>query len=72
MPDLDAFLRRCETFAEQRRWRRSTLSTRLFNDGGRLDQLVAGGDVGVRRLARAVDDLTKLEEGLSPEVEGAA
>ena len=65
MPDLEAtltaFLARCDKLADKRRWRRSTLSTRLFNDGGRLDQIAAGSDVGVRRLARAVVDLQKLE-----------
>lgn len=72
MPDLETFLRRCESFAEKRGWRRSTLSTRLFNDGGRLDQLVAGGDVGVRRLTRAVEDLDALEKALTSAPEGAA
>jgi hypothetical protein len=66
MPDLEAaltaFLARCDQLADRRRWRRSTLSTRLFNDGGKLDQIVAGRDIGVRRLARAVVDLQALEE----------
>lgn len=71
MSDLQTFLDRCETFAQRRGWKRSTLSTRLFNDGGRLDQLFAGGDVGVRRLDRAKDDLAELEK-VQGEVEAAA
>ena len=57
------FIRRCDNFAERRRIKRSTLSAWLFNDGRRLDQLAAGkSDVGVQRLSRAVEALSKLEQ----------
>lgn len=61
MSQLQAFLDRCDAYAAKRGWRRSTLSTHLFNDGSRLEQIAAGKDVGVRRLERATADLTALE-----------
>lgn len=67
MSDLQTFLDRCDRFAEERGWRRSTLSTRLFNDGGRLDQLASGRDIGVRRLDRAKADLSKMEQAFAGE-----
>lgn len=67
MSDLQTFLDRCESFASERGWRRSTLSTRLFNDGGRLDQMVNGSDIGVRRLERAIADLAALEKSFAKE-----
>lgn len=61
MISLEEFMTRCTALAEKRGWKRSTLSTRLFNDGSRLDQLANGKDIGTRRLERAITDLTTLE-----------
>lgn len=38
----------------------STLSRLLFNDGGRINDLTVGSDVGVRRLEAAVRDLSHM------------
>ena len=61
MDPIDQFLSRCEALAAFRGWKRSTLSTQLFNDGKRLAQLAEGhSDIGVRRLAEAETVLTSL------------
>jgi hypothetical protein len=62
-PRLSAFLARCDSVAHLLRLKRSTLSTRLFNDGKRLDQIATGGDIGIRSLAGAEDRLAELEGG---------
>ena len=67
MPQLDprlaAFIERCNAVAAARDITRSTLSTKLFNDGKRLDEIASGAsDVGIGRLARAERALATLEE----------
>lgn len=65
-PRLTAFLSRCDAVGVRLRIRRSTLSTKLFKDGKRLDALASGeSDVGIGRLAQAETDLAALE-GQSP------
>jgi hypothetical protein len=62
MNPIGEFLERCDAIANQRSWKRSTLSTLLFQDGKRLDQLAGGNsDVGVLRLEAAKAALGRLE-----------
>ncbi len=66
MDVLKDFIARCDAVAEKRRMKRSTLSTRLFNDGKRLSQIATGeSDVGVRRLAVAEKALAALDKTTS-------
>lgn len=61
MNPISEFLERCDAVAERRGIRRSTLSTLIFKDGKRLDQLAKGNsDVGVLRLEEAKRDLERL------------
>lgn len=61
MNPISDFLARCDAVAQRRGIRRSTLSTLLFNDGKRLDQLASGSsDVGVKRLAEAEAELGRV------------
>ena len=61
-PRLGTFIMRCDSVAAAIGIARSTLSTKLFNDGKRLAQLAAGeSDVGIGRLARAERELSALE-----------
>ena len=49
MRDLTDFLARCDRVASALGIARATLSTRIFNDGKRLQQIFDGGDLGLRR-----------------------
>lgn len=73
---IGEFIQRCDRYCATAGTSRSWLSKRLFHDTYRLEQLADGqSDVGVRRLARAVDDLAGLENALnegSGTPEGAA
>lgn len=61
-PRLAAFIGRCDLVAQRLKIKRSTLSTKLFMDGKRLDALVRGGsDIGIGRLAAAERELAALE-----------
>ena len=56
------FVTRCDAYARRRRIKRSTLSVWLFNDGKRIAQIAGGqSDIGVARLARALEKLAELE-----------
>lgn len=71
---IASFLNRCDAYRLQRTppISRARLATLLFNDGAKLDSLDAGTDIGTRRLARAVADLSALEAALiAPEQEAA-
>lgn len=60
-PRLSAFLRLCDGAARDLGISRSTLSTKLFTDGKRLDTLNGGkSDIGIRRLAAAEVELATL------------
>ena len=60
-PRIDTFLTRCDLAAAHLGVKRSTLSTKLFNDGKRLAQIATGeSDVGVNRLADAEITLDRL------------
>lgn len=62
MDPVYAFLSRCDQAQFALGLKRSTLSTKLFNDGKRLDGLASGrSDIGARRLARAERDLSVME-----------
>lgn len=66
MDPIGAFVELCDVAAERRGWTRSTLSTYLFRDGKRLDQLASGNsDVGVLRLEAAKRRLSDLIGGSS-------
>lgn len=58
---ISEFLNRCDAYAAKRDIGDARLSTLIFNDGKRIGALRAGGDIGVKTLARAVDALAELE-----------
>ena len=59
---IPEFIVRCDAFCGQHGVSRTWLSKRLFSDTFRLDSLEAGtSDVGVRRLAKAAQELTALD-----------
>lgn len=61
-PRLSAFLERCSRAAERLKISRARLSTLLFQDGKRLDQLASGAsDIGILRLSRAERLLAEME-----------
>jgi hypothetical protein len=61
-PRILAFISRCDALANRLRISRTTLSTRILFDGKRLDSIASGAsDIGVGRLARAENDLSKYE-----------
>jgi hypothetical protein len=63
MDPVSSFLSRCDAACSILGLKRSTLSTKLFMDGKRLDELASGkSDVGIRRLQRALADLAALEQ----------
>ncbi len=65
-PRLQRFLQRCDEIGTELKLRRSSLSTRLFADGKRLEKLSSGeSDIGIGRLARAEADLAALATDLS-------
>lgn len=73
MTDLTVFLARCDAVAEALGITRTALSNRLLFDSHRLDEIAAGKDIGVRRLARAEADLTRMEaEGMAAKMRDAA
>jgi len=61
--EIADFIARCDAFCQRREppLSRARLSTLLFNDGKRIDAIASGADVGLRRLTRAVSELSKLE-----------
>lgn len=60
--DIRDFIIRCDTFCDQRDVSRTWLSKRLLHDTYRLDLLARDEvDIGVKRLDRAISDLTALE-----------
>lgn len=62
------FLKRCDAYAARRDIGDARLSYLVFNDGKRIGQLRAGGDIGVKTLARAVEVL----EGFERQLDSAA
>ena len=59
---IPEFISRCDAFCERFDVTRVWLSKRLFKDTYRLKDLADGtADVGVRRLDRACEELTELE-----------
>ena len=62
MSVIGDFIERCDALATRLGIARATLSTKVFNDGDRIGQIAAGGDIGVRRLERATCDLAALEQ----------
>jgi hypothetical protein len=57
MNQIGQFLHLVDVFCDGR-LAEATLSTRIFNDGKRIAALRAGGDIGTRPLARAIDWLS--------------
>lgn len=64
---LAAFLVRCRKLAERTDRTLGAVSFSIFNDGSRITEIEAGGDIGVRRLARAEAKLADLERQPHPE-----
>lgn len=63
---LQNFLDRCDAECNRLGVKRSTLSTRLFKDGKRLNQIASGNsDIGIGRLALAEADLAAMEKGVA-------
>lgn len=59
---ISEFIARCDLYCRKAEVSRVWLSKRLFSDTYRIDNLAAGKcDVGVKRLERAVCDLSDLE-----------
>lgn len=54
MTNIDQFLRLVDAYSVATGLAQSTISTRLFNDGKRLEMLRDGRDVGIRKVADAV------------------
>jgi len=59
---ISDFISRCDALCEKRGVTRVWLSKRLLGDTYRLEKLASGEvDIGVKRLDRAVSDLSALE-----------
>lgn len=59
---IPEFIERCEAYRASHGVSQTWLSKRLFDDTFRLKSLADGkSDVGVKRLARAIEDLQALE-----------
>lgn len=62
---IPAFIYRCDAYAKRAGVKRTTVSKKLFQMGQKIDELAGGKvDIGVRRLARAQEDLFRLEQKL--------
>jgi hypothetical protein len=62
---ISDFIARCDAYVARSGLSQATLSKRLFADSSRLKNLAAGkSDVGVNRLALAVQTLRELEREL--------
>lgn len=68
MNQLESFLSRCHLLAEKSGLSISTISWRLFNDGSRVGEVIAGKDIGIRRLLKSLPRLGELERqyGIEP------
>lgn len=64
---LADFLARCRALARRHDRTLVAVSFSIFNDGSRLTEIEAGGDIGVRRLAKAEAKLAVLEKQPHPE-----
>jgi hypothetical protein len=61
-PRLAAFVSRFDAVAARLGVKRATLSTRVFNDGKRIEAILSGNsDIGIGRLAKAERELSALE-----------
>lgn len=59
---IQTFISRCDRFCVRANVSRTWLSKRLLKDTFRLDLLARGEvDIGVKRMARALEDLKTLE-----------
>ncbi|ODN70190.1 hypothetical protein [Methylobrevis pamukkalensis] len=54
MSDIQHLLTLVDAYCQATRAAETTLSTRVFSDGKRLNAIRAGSDIGVRRFARAM------------------
>lgn len=48
------FIKVLEAFCAATGLREATVSTKVFNDGGRIDMIRAGGDIGANKLDKAM------------------
>lgn len=72
LDQVDAFVERAKAFAADAELKLSTLSLYLLNDGKDLDRLAEGGDIGTRKLARAVAELDRREREFKAKAKGKA
>lgn len=54
MQNIPSFLAVVAAYSEATDLAEATVSSRLFNDGKRIQQVRSGADIGVRRLQRAI------------------
>lgn len=54
MPSIQHLFRLIDAYRLARDVSDARVSTLLFNDGGRIGELRSGGDIGTRRLDRAI------------------
>ncbi|MDZ5448904.1 hypothetical protein [Labrys sp. ZIDIC5] len=54
MSQISTLLKLASAFADQRKLSESRVSTLVFGDGTRLNHLRQGGDMGSRRVERAI------------------
>jgi hypothetical protein len=66
MTNIDQFLRLVDAYSAATGLAQSTISTRLFNDGKRLEMLRDGRDVGIRKVADAVQLISDTWPSESP------
>lgn len=63
MTDLATLLNRIDAHIAKTGAARSTISRKLFGNGTRLDQIVGGGSLTVRKLVQAEVTLSDMERG---------
>lgn len=66
MTNIDQFLQLVDAYSAATGLAQSTISTRLFNDGKRLEMLRDGRDVGIRKVAEAVQLISDTWPAESP------
>ncbi len=59
MYSIERLLHLIDAYAAAARLSPSTVSTKIFNDGKRVALIRAGGDIGTRQLARAIQWLSE-------------
>ena len=60
MTEIEELFELVDRYADAKGLTESSVSVQIFNDGKRMRVLRAGGDIGVRRMRRAVQLLSKV------------